>query len=191
MSCGPSEFNPISSALMPHVHAGPCAAQSANCCHRHRAGGACGHSLSGFIARFLIQLRRSAVSVAKYPYCRFPALVRVRHLLRVPGRLPDLAPVLSLRAVRMAELVAQRKPHIPARPPAADRRALCLDGSLAYAARALPGLSRHLRRPGPGLVLSALAGLALLSRRPAMVPVGAAGVRFHRGRLLPTRSRFR
>src|SRR5216684_1649872 len=191
MTCGPSElYLSISSALKPYVHAGTRAAQSADCCHRHCAGGACGHGLSGFITRLLVQLRRSALSMAKYPYCRSRALVRVRHLLRVPGRLPDLAPVLSLRAFRMAEPDAQRKPHIPARSPAADRRALCLDRRLADAARALPGLPRHRRRPGLGFVLAALARLAVLARRPALVPVGAAGVRFHRGRILPIRSRI-
>jgi hypothetical protein len=38
------------------------------------------------------------------------------------------------------------------------------DRRLADAARALPGLPRHGRRPEPGLVLAALAGLAVLAR---------------------------
>src|SRR5438552_5941765 len=88
----------------------------------------------------------------------------------------------------MAEPRTRRKSHLPARPPAADRRAFRLGRWFADAARALPGLPRHCRRPEPGIVLAALAGLAILARWPAVVSVGAAGVRFRRRRVLPIRA---
>jgi hypothetical protein len=102
--CGPSEFYPISSATMAYVYARPGPEQSADRNRRHRGGGACGHGLSGFIASFFIQVRRSSLPMAKHADRRSRALVRVRLLLRIPGHLRHLTPVLAVRAFCVAGL---------------------------------------------------------------------------------------
>ena len=60
--------------------------------------------------------------------------------------------------------LANWEPHIPARSHFADRYTLCVDGRLADAAGALPGLPGDGRRSRSGGLLAALASIAVLAR---------------------------
>src|SRR3954447_9494378 len=74
----------------------------------------------------------------------------------------------------MAEPQAQGQPDVPARSLVASRRAVRAGCHAVDAARPLSRLSRLGPRPELGGVLAALAGIADLAERTAMVPVAAS-----------------
>src|SRR5262245_19641717 len=100
-------------------------------------------------------------------------MVRLRPVLRLARRVPDVADVLPLGPVRMAEPRAQGELVVPARPPAAAWSAARSRRRFADADCALPGLSRERGRSEPGRILAAVDGTAVLAVRAAVVPMAA------------------
>src|SRR5690349_23131130 len=72
---------------------------------------------------------------------RQPALARLRHLLRLARRIPDVADVFPLGPVRVGEPNAQRGASVPVGPVAAARLAAHSGGLHPDADRALSILS--------------------------------------------------
>src|SRR5262245_58149519 len=112
---------------------------------------------------------------------RWPALVRLRSVLRLARRLPDVADVLPLGPVRMAEPRAQAELAVPVGPRAAAWRAADPGGVHSDADRPLSGLSGDCRRAERERILAAMDGLTVLAVRPAVVHLAAPGIECHRG----------
>ena len=103
------------------------------------------HSVLAYLASLpasRASLRRRALPLAGDPHRRQPALVRLRPVLRLAGRQPDVADVLSVRPVRAVEPGAQGKRHVPVRPAFPDRPAAGPGGRVPDAGDLLPDLSR-------------------------------------------------
>ena len=159
----------------------PRAEQSARHRDSDRAGVPFHHGLPRLAAVRAAQARRAALRLAGVPDHRQPALARLRPVLRMERCLPDVTDVLSVRPVRVAEPPAQKKLHIPDRPPAAARPADDPGDPRADADRALSGLSRHHARSERRRLLAPVPGAAVLAVRTAMVPVAAADPQHRRG----------
>src|SRR5271154_1227166 len=71
--------------------------------HPDRCGLSFGVGLSGLARTVRLCIRQAALSLARFSYRRYPPLVRLRHLLRVAGCLPDVPDVLPVGALHLAE----------------------------------------------------------------------------------------
>src|SRR6202022_2505669 len=98
------------------------------------------------------------------------------------GHFPDVAAVLSVRTIRMAEPEPQERAGVPARPPAAAWSALSIWCRRSHAARLLSGLSRDGDRSECRRLLAKLARAAVLAQRTAMVRLAASGAQYPGGR---------
>ena len=114
--------------------------------------------------------------MACFSDCGQPPLVRLRPVLCLAGRVPDVASFSALRAVRVAEPPSQAELGLLARPPAQTRPALRLRCRLSGPIGHLSGL------PGQGAgsererLLAALSVAAVLAEWAAVVSLAAPGV---------------
>src|SRR5579859_6105642 len=116
--------------------------------------------------------------MAELPDRRWRALVRVRLVLRLAGRLPDLADVLSVRAVRVAQFPAQGPARIRHRPPAAAGIAMGPYHHAVDADRVLSVLCSGGRRRRARRLFAALARTGVLAEWPTVVPGRAPDLRY-------------
>ena len=136
------------------------------------------HSVLAYLASLparRLPLRRGALPLAGHSHRRQPPLVRLRPVLRLAGRQPDVADVLSIRLVRAVEPGAQGKRDVSLRPLFPDRVAAGAGRRVADAADLLSDVSRDRCRSERRRLLAASDGAAVLAMRPAVVPVAAAG----------------
>jgi hypothetical protein len=86
--------------------------QSAGVCHPSRTFVSFRFGVPGFPACRTIFVRRPSLPLARLSCGRSRALVRLRPVLCVAGRLPDVAVLFPLRPLRLAEPRAQGSPDI-------------------------------------------------------------------------------
>ena len=123
-----------------------------------------------------------ALPVARLSDCRRPALARLRPVLRLARRLPDVVLSVAVGAVHLAEPGAQGSARVSVGPGIAARPAVCRGRHPADAAGALPDLSAERGRSRPRRLLAALAALAAMAERAGVVLVDPAGRRSAGGR---------
>src|SRR5580704_8351137 len=92
----------------------------------------------------------------------------LRSFLRLARRLSDVADVLFVGPVRMAELAAQAPLGLCPRPPAPARIALCVRHPRSHANRLLSGLSGDRRQPERQRLFAALCRAAVPAEWPAV-----------------------
>ena len=148
-------------------------------CHPHRARLPFGAGLRRVDSVAHVRIRRSALWLARISDCRQPSLVRLRHVLRLARRLPDVADVFFVRPVRVVEPCAQAKLGFCSRSRCSGWVFPLSLASRSHAARPLSGVSRDRRRPERRRLLCAdYLALPFWPERPAVVPLAAPGAQF-------------
>src|SRR4029077_11263613 len=120
-----------------------------------------------------VRVRQRAVSLARLPDRRQPAVARLRSVLRLARRLPDVVLFSAVGPVRLAEPVAQGCAQLSGRPRPTARGTVCRGRIAADAGGALPGLSADRDGSRHRRLLAALAGAPVLAERTDVVFVAA------------------
>ena len=149
--------------------------------HRHpdRARLPCDAGLSQLDSGNGFRLRQSALRLAGLPDHRQPPLLRLRSLLRLAGRLSDVADVLSVRPVCLAESwCAKRNWGFLRDRVVAARPALCFRHRRGHPGGGLSRLPLDRGRSEHRRLLAQPARAAVLAEWAAVVSLAALGAEF-------------
>ena len=128
------------------------------------------------------RFQRSAVPMAVVSNSGQPPLVRLRPVLRLAGRLPDVSHVSAVGPVRVAEPCAQTKLEICTRSLAQAWRSLRIWHHRAGSGGDLSGVSRIGDKPERARLYRPLFGAAVCAQRTTLVPVATPRAEHHSGR---------